>query len=247
MGTATTTHHQKQHLIPAPPAPARTPSPRTPTASARTSFTSTSTLPPSPPPPPTAAAAAAAATFTPLSASAIASASPSTLRAALTSAQHLISRLRSSSAHERLTSSLLALDASELRARHQVEADISAAQVAVLRPEVEGYKRRLRRTRRRLAEAVAENRRLRGGEAGLEALGLLASRVLGERAEGRKLGSPVEFRGKRRACSRGSTISVEGVGGGGGGGGGGGTPSPRKRSKQQHRQGLGTPVSPKVA
>jgi len=112
-------------------------------------------------------------------------------------------------------------------------------------PELETYKRRLRRTKRKLAEYAAENTELRrrlgeegaeGEGEGLKALGLLASRVLESETPKRKLGSPVAFKGAKRRRSRDSTISVEDpeeVDG---------SPSPRKRVKTA--PGLGTPVSP---
>ncbi|KAF8537872.1 hypothetical protein BDD12DRAFT_199638 [Trichophaea hybrida] len=148
--------------------------------------------------------------FSPLSASSIATASPSALRAALTQAQALIAHLRTSSAHQRLLHSLLLIDSSELRARHQVEADISSAQISVLRshhhPELETYKRRLRRTKRKLAEYAAENMDLKrrlgeegaeGEGEGLKALGLLASRVLESETPKGSSGAPWRLRARR--------------------------------------------------
>ena len=227
------------------------PPPTTPHSSLSSAYSSQPQPSPSPPPP----------EFTPLTAAALAAASPATLRAKLAQAQALIGHLRTAVSHASFSHTVLSLDTAELRERHQVEVDISAAQVAVLKqqkPEVDALRRRLKRAKRRLSDYAAENAALRsrlGEGEGLEALGMLATQVLEATTpppplpppppQARKmLLSPVAFRShgkRRRVTSRDSTISVEDLAAeqeeeeS--------SPSPRKRMRSG--DGLGTPVSPR--
>lgn len=126
-----------------------------------TSFTSVSAVPT--PFFPTASASVDA--FKPIPPHTLTSLDLPTLRHQLTQAQSLIaslqstlSSLRTTAAHWQLQHKLLLLETSEARARSQVETDIFAAQVDVLRGQ---DRRRLKKAQRRWREAAEENKRLR--------------------------------------------------------------------------------------